>query len=92
MAKCWFKIWTVGNGGTPSEHHYVFWYDHSDDKWEMADMVERELGPFGEGTRSVNWEKEEPPKEILLEYIQRLKNRIKNAEQEIKILEKKLTP
>ena len=83
MTHAWFRIWLVGNGGVAHSHRYVFWPDYGD-KSEMAYMVEHEFSPLCDSTRSVNWEKRKPPKEVVEERIKTIKNKLKYLRSELK--------
>ncbi|MCG3770826.1 MAG: hypothetical protein JW384_02005 [Nitrosomonadaceae bacterium] len=89
MTKRWFKIWLIGNCGTKCFERFVYWYEHDDE--EMADLIERELGPYSSGVRSSHWRKvSRPPKKIVLERIASLKWSRKHALSEIRIHQKEL--
>lgn len=85
MNKCWFKIWSVGNGGIPSAFYYVYWPDLGHDEWEMSYMIGCEFGLPSSGTRSYHWEREAPPKEHILEHVRLLQIKVKSIQQEIDI-------
>lgn len=82
----WFKIWAIGNGGMECFMRYVYWNDHSDDNSDsdMSYMIEREIGPFSSGVRSVHWRRVKPPKKVIEDKIRELRRLRKSALNEIR--------
>jgi hypothetical protein len=65
----WLKTWGIGNGGMRCYESYLEvpddyeeWYGEEG----IAELIERDSGPFSGGVRSINWEEVDklPLKEI----------------------------
>lgn len=86
----WFKIWAVGNGGQETDERFVYWPDYGDDSGEFPYMIEREIGPFSGGIRSVNWKRVKPPRDVILKRIETLKSNRRYALSEMRAHQKEL--